>query len=101
MDGFELRHSKTLFRKVLGLHSRRRTDSVNASTPAEAARQSGDGFPTAPRFALILGARRSRRLASSAKSSGSNYRHEKLRNLESRSHRCPGDAALGVMERRG
>ncbi len=100
MCGFEPRHSKPLFRKVLGLHSRKGVDSVNASTLVEAAGQSGEVLPTAPFFALIGGARRSSRSASSAESSGSSYRHDKSRELQSRSHRCLGDVAGASMVRR-
>jgi len=97
MCGFEPRHSKSLFRKVLGLQSRNGTDSVNASTLVEGARQSGEVLPTAPLFTLICGARRS---ASSAKSSRLSYRHDKSRKFKSRSHRCPGDVAGASMVRR-
>ncbi len=100
MCGFEPRHSKSLFRKVPGLQSRKGTDSVNASTLVEGARQSGDVPPTAPLFTPIRGARRSSRSASSAKSSGSSYRHDKSRELKSRSHRCLGDVADASMVRR-
>ena len=99
MCGFELRHSKSLFRKVLGLHSRKRTDSVHASTLVEGARQSGEDSLAAPLFALICGARRSRRSASSAKPSRSSYCQDKLRELKSRSHRRLGDVAEVSMVR--
>lgn len=97
MCGFEPRHSKSLFRKVLGLQSRKGTDSVNASTLVEGARQSGEVPLAAPLFTLICGARRS---ASSAKSSRLSYRHDKSRKFKSRSHRCPGDVAGASMVRR-
>ncbi len=98
--GIEPRHSKPLFRKVLGLHSLRRADSVNASTLVEGARQSGEVPPTAPLFTLICGARRSSRSASSAKSSRLSYRHDKSREFKSRSHRCLGDVAGASMVHR-
>jgi hypothetical protein len=91
--GFEPRHSKTLFRKVFGLHSRKGADSVNASTLVEAARQSGEVVSTAPLFTLVYGARRSSRSASSAKFSRLRYRDDKLCEFKSRSHRRLGDVA--------
>ncbi len=97
MCGFQPRHSKSLFRKVLGLQSRKGTDSVNASTLVEGARQSGEVPLAAPLFTLICGARRS---ASSAKSSRLSYRHDKSRKFKSRSHRCLGDVAEASMVRR-
>ncbi len=100
MRGFELGHSKPLFWKVLGLHSRRRADSVNTSTLVEAARRSGEVPPTAPLLTPIRGARRSSRSASSAKSSRLSYRHDKSRDFKSRSHRCLGDVAGASMVRR-
>lgn len=100
MCGFELRHSKSLLRKVLGLHSRKGADSVHASTLVEGARRSGEVPLAAPLVALICGARRSNRSASAAKPSRSSYRSDKLRELKSRSHRCLGDAAEPSMVRR-
>ena len=93
MCGFELRRSKLRVRKVPGLHSCKETDSVHASTLVADARRSGAVPLTAPLFTLIYGTRRSRRSASSARSSGSSYRYDKLRELKSRSHRCLGDVA--------
>ncbi len=99
MCGFELRHSKSLFRKVLGRHSRKRTDSVHASTLVEGARQSGEVPLPAPLFTLIDWARRSSRSASSARSSRSSYRNDKLCEFKSRSHRRLGDVAEASLVR--
>jgi hypothetical protein len=99
MCGFELRHSNFLFRKVPGLHSRKGADSVHASTLVEGARQSGEVPLAAPLFTLIHGAHRSRRSASSAKSSGPSYRHDKSREIKSRSHRCLCDVAEASLVR--
>ena len=90
---FELRKSKSLFRKVPGLHSRKGADSVHALTLGDGARRWGEVPPTAPLFTLIYGIRRSSRSASSAKSSRSGYRYDKLRAFKLRSHRCLGDLA--------
>ena len=99
MCAFELRHSKFFFRKALGLHSRKGTDSVHASTLVEGARPSGEVPLAAPLFTLCDRARRSSRSASSAKPSKSSYCHDKLCEFESRSHRCLGDAAEVTMVR--
>ncbi len=99
MFGFELRHSKSLFRKVPGLHprtslhSRKGADSVLALTLVAGARRWGEVPPAAPLFTLIDRARRSSRSASSAKSSRSGYRYDKSHEFRSRSHRRPGDVA--------
>ena len=99
MCGFELRHSKSLFWKVLGGRSHKGADSVHPSTLVEGARQSGEDPLAAPLFALICGARRSRRSASSAKPSRSSYCQDKLRELKSRSHRRLGDVAEASLVR--
>ena len=99
MCGFEVRHSKFLFWKLPGRHSRKGADRVHASTLVGGARQSGEDPLAAPLFALICGARRSRRSASSAKPSRSSYCQDKLRELKSRSHRRLGDVAEVSMVR--